>query len=102
MMNDEYCECECGAIFWNSETQLTLIDPSPLTHNTPTLTPFIFIFISSQGPFGGFAASVFKRSCGVKDFSNLIPGHGGVTDRLDCQVIVGGFTWLVLDMLDNV
>ena len=37
-------------------------------------------------PFGGFFASGFKRSFKVKDFGNSIPGHGGMTDRMDCQV----------------
>jgi len=32
---------------------------------------------------GDFAESAWKRHFGIKDASNLIPGHGGVMDRLD-------------------
>eukprot|EP00983_Pelagomonas_calceolata_P067321 1149430-Pelagomonas_calceolata.AAC.7 len=38
------------------------------------------------GRAGGFCASGFKRAFGMKDFGDTIPGHGGVTDRFDCQV----------------
>ena len=35
---------------------------------------------------GGFFASGFKRAFELKDFGDTIPGHGGITDRFDCQV----------------
>ena len=45
------------------------------------------IFASIIAPFGGFFASGFKRGFKIKDFGDSIPGHGGMTDRMDCQVI---------------
>lgn len=54
------------------------------------------LFASIIAPFGGFFASGIKRALNVKDFSNIIPGHGGVTDRLDCISIMVIFTWVYM------
>uniref|UniRef100_A0A0E0QXK5 Phosphatidate cytidylyltransferase n=1 Tax=Oryza rufipogon TaxID=4529 RepID=A0A0E0QXK5_ORYRU len=43
------------------------------------------LFASIIAPFGGFFASGFKRAFKFKDFGDSIPGHGGFTDRMDCQ-----------------
>ena len=43
-------------------------------------------------PFGGFFASGIKRAYNLDDFASIIPGHGGVYDRVDCQLIMGLFT----------
>ncbi|CAI5447211.1 unnamed protein product [Caenorhabditis angaria] len=59
--------------------------------------PFIFhsismsLFASILGPFGGFFASGFKRAFKIKDFGDVIPGHGGLMDRFDCQLLMGTF-----------
>lgn len=56
---------------------------------------FVFAtFASLIAPFGGFFASGLKRTFKVKDFGDSIPGHGGITDRMDCQFIMGLFAYM--------
>ncbi|KAI8977424.1 cytidylyltransferase family-domain-containing protein [Mycotypha africana] len=51
-------------------------------------------FASLIAPFGGFFASGVKRAFNVKDFGQSIPGHGGMTDRMDCQFLMGFFSYI--------
>ncbi|KAK8339376.1 hypothetical protein V6Z12_A08G030900 [Gossypium hirsutum] len=52
------------------------------------------LFASSIAPFGGFFASGFKRAFKIKDFGDSIPGHGGFTDRMDCQMVMAVFAYI--------
>ncbi len=57
----------------------------------------LIILISIMGQVGDLVASKMKRNYGIKDFSNLFPGHGGVLDRFDSLV----FTAMVLMLLNE-
>ena len=51
--------------------------------------PFCLIsafFASLVGVFGDLAASSVKREASIKDYSKLIPGHGGIMDRVDSAI----------------
>lgn len=46
------------------------------------------MILSTIGQFGDLIFSKIKRENGIKDFSNIMPGHGGALDRLDSTIVI--------------
>ena len=59
----------------------------------------VAFILSVIGQIGDFSASSIKRHVGIKDFSNLLPGHGGMLDRIDSLIFIAPFAYLFLRLL---
>jgi len=57
-------------------------------HYTPVQGVFLGLLISLGAIFGDLLESSIKRSAGVKDSGNFLPGHGGILDRFDSALLV--------------
>ena len=63
------------------------------------LAPLI-ILIGVFGPIGDFTESKLKRAAGVKDSSNILPGHGGFLDRFDALILAAPIMYAYLKFLE--
>ena len=59
----------------------------------------VSVVLSAIGQIGDFAASSIKRYTGIKDFSNLIPGHGGLLDRIDSVIFIAPFAYVLFSLM---
>ena len=70
---------------------------------SPGMSICAFLILGVVGAYitqlGDLVASAYKRKFGVKDFSNIFPGHGGFMDRVDGQMFVAIVSYLVLTLL---
>ena len=57
------------------------------------------LVLTILGQIGDLVASSIKRSVDVKDFSNLLPGHGGIVDRFDSVIFAAPFAFFLFTLL---
>lgn len=51
------------------------------------------------GIYGDLFASVVKRQCGIKDYGDIFPGHGGILDRFDSVLFIAPFVTMVVTVV---
>lgn len=77
-----------------------------ISHFTGTLTLInwliISIIMSIFGTLGDLIQSKFKRQAGVKDSGTIMPGHGGIYDRLDSIIFASPFLYAFLQIINYV
>lgn len=59
----------------------------------------IGFFGTVMSVLGDLSFSLIKRSCHIKDFSEIIPGHGGILDRFDSVIFEAPFVYLLVQIL---
>ena len=78
-----------------------LLLPSEMKMSYLVLIP-VGMLASGVGVLGDLTASVIKRQYDVKDFGNLMPGHGGVLDRFDSVLFVAPFMFVVYSFISPI
>lgn len=80
---------------------ITFLRSNYISHEINELSMNIFVFIflvSTVSQLGDIVISYFKRLSKIKDTGKIIPGHGGLLDRIDGMIFALPFSYLILKL----
>ncbi|MGM9618589.1 MAG: phosphatidate cytidylyltransferase [Oscillospiraceae bacterium] len=80
-----------GMVLWGVIVNCFM--PCPVSY--PSLIAYGIVG-SAVGQLGDLSLSVIKREAGIKDYGNLLPGHGGAYDRFDSSMFIAPVYYLLL------
>ncbi len=82
-----------GTIYAIVSVNLLRISVTPISYLYIGILCFILSIISQ---IGDFTASCIKRFADAKDYGNILPGHGGMLDRIDSLIFIAPFIYMIL------
>jgi phosphatidate cytidylyltransferase len=78
-----------GASVGATVASLWYLPALPMSHALP-----LGLFAGAVGQLGDLVESLLKRSTGIKDSGGIVPGHGGMLDRIDALIVVSPIVYL--------
>ncbi|MEX0274783.1 MAG: phosphatidate cytidylyltransferase [Flavobacteriaceae bacterium] len=89
-----------GGLIFTLAAAYFMADYEPMVSKTQWIVMALVIVV--MGSLGDLLESKLKRSAGVKDSGAILPGHGGLLDRLDSLIFAAPFAYFTLTMFSHV
>lgn len=89
-----------GGLVFTLAAAYFMAEYEPIVNQVQWVTLAAIIVVA--GSLGDLVESKFKRDAGVKDSGAIMPGHGGMLDRLDSLIFAAPFAYLTLNIFANV